>query len=336
MLRRAVLAFCVVLMTGCSPRTVSTASTPDYVPWLPLHTTGVYPQAPTPSPLAPVPIPAGTQPCKASQLEAASMDGGGATGHMNTPVGIRDRSSVACYLDGYPDITILDSAGRTLAQAAGVHDRGTFFDSWPPVRVLMTPGTPTLASEAHEPMSRGQAYLAIEWFVCKGGQAARLTMSLPDAGGSMTIPFNVRAPYAAQCDSYTPPTAGALRGPFSPAGYELPGPEYLTTDITISAPASVKRGTTLVYYVTVKNTSQSDYRLDPCPNYVEILGAKNPVAEYQLNCSPVGHVASGAGVKFEMKLSLPATVPLGTTMLQWALLDGRLAGTFVHATIAVD
>src|SRR5207245_1212734 len=154
MLRRSVLAFCVVLMTGCGPRTVATSSTRDYVPWLPLHTTGVYPQAPTPSPLAPVPIPAGTQPCKASQLEAASMDGGGATGHMNTPVGVRDRSSVACYLVGYPDITIVDSAGRTLAQAAGVHDRGTFFDSWPPVQVLMQPGTATLASEAHEPMSR--------------------------------------------------------------------------------------------------------------------------------------------------------------------------------------
>jgi len=255
---------------------------------------------------------------------------------MNTPVGIRDRSSVACYLDGYPDITVLDSAGRTLAQAAGVHDRGTFFDSWPPVQVLMQPGTPTLASEAHEPMSRGQAYLAIEWFVCKGGQAARLTMSLPDAGGSMTIPFLVRAPYAAQCDSYTPPIAGALRGPFSPAGYELPGPEYLTTEVTISAPASVKRGSTLVYYVTVKNTSQSDYRLDPCPNYVEILGAKNPVAEYQLNCSPVGHIAPGVAVKFEMRLTLPSTVPLGTTQLQWALIDGRVAMPNVHSSIAVD
>ena len=200
----------------------------------------------------------------------------------------------------------------------------------------MQPGTATLASEAHEPMSRGQAYLAIEWFVCKGGQAARLTMSLPDAGGSLTIPFVVRAPYAAQCDSYTPPIAGALRGPFSPAGYELPGPEYLTTEVTISAPASVKRGSTLVYYVTAKNTTQSDYSLDPCPNYIEILGAKNPVAEYRLNCSPVGHIAPGVAVKFEMKLTLPSTVPLGTTQLWWALLDGRVASPNVHATIAVD
>ena len=106
--------------------------------------------------------------------------------------------------------------------------------------------------------------------------------------------------------------------------------------IRISAPASVKGGSTLVYYVTIKNTSQSDYRLDPCPNYVEILGAKNAVAEYQLNCSPVGHIAPGASVKFEMKLSLPSTVPLGTMQLQWALLDGRVASPNVHTSIAID
>jgi len=88
--------------------------------------------------------------------------------------------------------------------------------------------------------------------------------------------------------------------------------------------------------VTVKNTSQSDYRLDPCPNYVEILGAKNPVAEYQLNCSPVGHIAPGVAVKFEMRMTLPSTVPLGTTQLQWALIDGRVAMPNVHSSIAVD
>jgi hypothetical protein len=49
----------------------------------------------------------------------------------------------------------------------------------------------------------------------------------------------------------------------------------------------------------------------------------------------VGHIASGAGVKFEMRLTLPSRVPLGTNDLIWALRDGRLALPFARTSIDV-
>jgi hypothetical protein len=270
-------------------------------------------------------------------LEAVAMGGSAATGgNVDSPIALRDTGSTACYLEGYPDVTILDAAGRSLAQAIGSANRGTYFPEWPEGQVLMEAGTPPLPHLAFAgQLSRGQALLNVQWWDCHQPTAAMLSMDLPDGGGNLTVPYSTRAPYYPTCDSNVQPAGTVTRGSFGPAGYQWPpDPAYLTMDIVISAPESAKRSSTLVYYVTVKNTSATDYRLDPCPNYVEILGGKAAVAEYQLNCSPVGHIAPGTSVKFEMRLALPSSVPIGTNELRWALSDGRL--TLPYATTSVN
>jgi hypothetical protein len=273
--------------------------------------------------------------CRAAQLEAILRGTSAATGgNVISSVVIRNAGAGACYLDGYPDITIFDAGGHALARASGTANRGTYFPDWPQLPVLVQPGTSPLSPGSEQAPTRGQAIVNAQWYDCQQPTASKLSLDLPQGGGNLTIGYAAKAPYNPTCDSTTPPPGTVSRGPFSPAGYELPGPAFISVDITLSAPASVKRGTTVVYYVTVKNTSSSDYRLDPCPDYVEILGAKNPVAGYQLNCGPVVHIAPGASDKFEMRLSLPASVPTGPTRLQWALVDGRLA--VPHATTSIS
>jgi hypothetical protein len=260
-----------------------------------------------------------------------------ATGHTNTPVYIRNKSSAPCYLVGYPDLRILDRAGQELVVATGASVGPTFFADGPAVQVLMRPGTPSLQPAApHAQASRGQAFMNIEWYDCRGARAASLSLDLPNLGGNLRIPFDVEAPSSAVCDSGTRSPVGLLRGPLSPAGYIWPPePKYITVSIAISAPALAKRGSTLVYFVTVKNADQVDYRLEPCPNYSELLNAKQVVASYQLNCPPVRHIPAGASVKFEIRLDLPASLSAGPNQLTWALNDGRLAAPFARAPLEI-
>lgn len=96
--------------------------------------------------------------------------------------------------------------------------------------------------------------------------------------------------------------------------------------MSIKAAEVVKRGSTLVYFVfvTIRNTSDVDYVLDPSPNYNEFLARKDVVASYRLNCAPVGHIAPRSAVTFEMRLTLPSWIDSGPNRLVWALGDGRL------------
>jgi len=267
------------------------------------------------------------------------MGGSAATGgNVDTPVALRNTATATCYLVGYPDITILDGANRPLAKAIGSANRGTYFPEWPEGQVLMEPGTPPLPHLSFAgQLSRGQALLNVQWWDCHQPTAVKLSMDLPLGGGNLTIPYSARAPYYPTCDSSVQPAGTVTRGAFGPAGYQWPPPPtYLKMDIAISAPPSVNHRSTLVYYVTVKNPSDRDYRLNPCPDYTEILGAKVAVAAYQLNCSPVGHIAPGTSVKFEMHLTLPSNVPIGTNDLMWALSDGRLTLPYARTSVNVN
>lgn len=262
--------------------------------------------------------------------------GGGATGHTNMPLDFRNRGSSTCFLQGYPDVTIRDSTGKILAQANGTLGRGTFFDVTGGVGpVLMDPGTQFATGPRLTPL-RGQAYVNIEWWDCAGATAARIDVVLPDGGGTLSVNFAVRAGYSAGCDGGSVSPSGVLRSQFIPTGFESPRFQYLPVSLSIDAPKSVKRGSTLVYYVTIRNDSTTtDYPLTPCPDYIEILGLKKAIAEYALNCRPVGDVRPGASVRFEMRLQIPPTMPVGLTSLRWMLNDFRIAVNREEATITV-
>jgi hypothetical protein len=328
------IALGLVSVAACSGHTMPAASM-DYVPWLALPESTVFPQAPSPSPTPPVPIPAATPACNGAQLQGAVMASSAATGHVNNPIVLRNTGSAACWLEGSADLRILDRTGQELAGVTGLGAGSTFFDDGPAVQVLLRPGTPPLPAP-HQPSIRGQAFMNIEWYDCHETRAATLSLYLPNGGGNLKVAFDVQAPVSPVCDSGTMSPVGLNRGPFSPAGYTWPpAPTYLKVDITISAPASAKRGSTLVYFVTVKNADQVDYPLDPCPSYHELLAGKQAVAGYQLNCAPVRHIPAGASVKFEMRLNLPGTVAIGPNQLTWALADGRLAAPFGQTPIEI-
>lgn len=330
----------LLVSVGCAAVNVHTAvgpsPSPGYVPWLPLAADpSVFPQAPPAPPSPPIPIPPGTQPCQASQLDAAYFISSAATGgNLDSPVRFRNHSPVYCYLEGYPDLTLLDARGSVLATSAGAASRGTYFPDGPDVPVLMVPGTAALAFTGN-PAPSGQAYLNVQWYDCSRPSAAGLSISLPQSGGTLTIPYAVTASYYPTCD--TDKTSRAfLRGLFNPSGIEWPpGPAYITLNVTIHAQASVKRGSTLDYFVEIQNTSNVDYALSPCPDYDEFLGAKQGWASYRLNCRPVGHIAPGAGVKFEMRLAVPSTLSSGPSTVTWVLVDGRVAIPHPSAAIAI-
>lgn len=338
-MRAAIVLVVLVVTVACGyvPRSTAVVSpAPSFVPWLPLPTSGVIPQAPSPSPAPPAPIPAGTPECPAGQLDVALGTGSGATGHLNIPIWLRNRGSTECFLQGYPDVTILDAAGRSLAQAIGSGQRGTFFDypDWV-VPILMRTGT-AFATTPYTAPPQGQARFNIEWYDCSYPTAAKLLIDLPDRKGEMTLDFPVKGAYYATCDG-AGPKSSLTRGMFTPTGIDWPPlPNYLPVTIALDVPASVAHGSSLTYFVTLANTGSVDYRLSPCPDYVEFVADKQGFAQYRLNCSGAGgHIAPDASARFEMKIQVPRSMPAGITRLQWGLLDFRIGSLPATATIAI-
>ena len=308
------------------------------IPWAALPPTGAYPQLASPSPLpnGPIPVPPGTPACRADQLEGAPLTKEAAAGNIDMPVALRNRSGTACVLEGYADVTVVDGAGNVVAPISGPELRGTFFDQVPAVPVLMLVGTPPLPSAVSAQPSRGQAVMNLTWYDCKLPQAARLWLALPNSGGRVVVPFPTKAVSSPACDGNPALAPQLSRGPLTSVGFTTPrSPDFLMVQVTISAPAQVRRGTTLVSYVTLSNTDSRPYQLDPCPDFTEFLTAKQPVDRHQLNCGPVGSVAPGAQVTFEIHLDVPATVAPGPNKMEWALIDGRVAVPYADAPITV-
>jgi Protein of unknown function (DUF4232) len=317
------------------------ASSDAAIAWLPLPAAHRYPTAPTPpaTPRPPIPVPPGTPTCQAGQLQGASAGEAVATGNVNMPIVVRNRAAAACVLAGWADVTILDGRGHLLAAAAGRANRGTFFADWPKVAVLLQPHTPRLPARLGfgQQLRRGQAVMNLSWYDCRQPQAAVLVLFLPNAGGRLRVPFDRRGAYSPACDNPGAGRAGVVvRGPLSPAGFPWPpAPRYLDVRVAIRAPASVRRGSTLAYQVTLTNRDHGSYRLDPCPDYNELLQAKQPLASYQLNCQPVGAIAPGQRVTFQLRLAIPATTVTGANRLIWALLDGRIAAPVATAPLTI-
>jgi uncharacterized protein DUF4232 len=307
------------------------------VPWLALAPGHRYLNAPLGSPVPPIPVPAGTPVCQAPQLEGASLGVAAATGNVNMPILLRNRGASDCYLEGFPDATVLAPTGKVLAQGSGVDGRGTFFGDGPAVQVMLKAGTaglPTPGPGYTPPL--GQAFLNFSWYDCKPYQANRLALDLPGGGGRLIVPFAMQAYYNAACDNGQPQVASVFRGPISPTGIEWPpGPDYIKVGISISVPASVKRGSTLVYYVTITDEDSRDYVVAPCPDYLELLNQKDPVASYQLNCGPRRTIDAGQQVTFQMRMNIPSSANAGSNTLRWALQDGRIDNSFADAPITL-
>jgi hypothetical protein len=338
-LGRGFVALAILATTGCAATQPHLAFTKPagYVPWAPLAATHNYVEAPPAPVVPPLPIPAGTPACQASQLEGAGVEGGGAGGNVNMPLMFRNMSSTACFLEGYVDVTVLDRAGAVLARGTGKTGRGTFFPEGPVTELLMTTGTPKLrAFGAHRPAGTGQAYMNFSWYDCRELQAAQLAIGLPDGGGTFRMPYPAKAAWYGACDSSRSYKA-IQRGALMPSGTQWPPPpEYINVHVAIDAPASAAPGTDLTYYVTIHNLSTKAFDLLPCADYSEMLTPKENIADYRLNCGGVKAIAAGQRVTFEMRMTLPTTTATGSRQICWYLIDGRIDNGNVCAPIRIS
>ncbi len=319
---------------------VTPTTTTTIVAWRDLPATNVIASPPPLKIVPPIQIPAGAKPCTAGQLDAKVFGQLGAAGHMDSPVDLRNRGSNPCFVEGFADVTIVDVSGTVLAQAAGTEHRRTFFGDPPVVPILLLTGTPALVTAEGIAQQRpaGQAEFHVEWYDCRSPKPATMTIDLPDGGGRLTVDYAVNTPVSPACDAVNggAPKLFLARGPFTPTGIVWPPqPVYLAFEATMSAPPKAKSGEALNFSVTVKNASPFDYVLDPCPDYLVELDWKIQIGRYQLNCTPVGHIAPSSSVTFEMRLKVPPSMFPGTYPLKWALADGRISGAVATATIEI-
>ncbi len=307
------------------------------MPWLPLAPTGQYIEGPT---ATPPPLPPGTPECRAAQLEGESIGEGAALSNVNMPVEVRNRSTSACYVHGYPDVTVFAASGRVLARAIGNEGRGTYFGDGPDVPVLLPPGTPRLPAPA-VPLGptklEGQAFMNLSWYDCPPlPWASRLALDLPDDTGRLLIPFPLQAYYNAACGNGHAQAPSVSRGPFGATGVPWPpAVETIPVMTKISVSAPVSRGKTLVYFVTIRNEGDRDYTLKPCPDYFEFLTGMKNGPSYQLNCAPAGKISPGRSVTFEMRLPVSADQATGPTYINWSLADGRLDNPAAQAEVLI-
>ncbi len=266
----------------------------------------------------------------------------GEMGQTTMPIVLRNRGASRCYLEGFADVTVFSRDGRVLAQVAGLTGRGTYFDVWHGVPVLMELDTPTFSTTSNPgphaiPGVRGQALMNLSWYDCRAPQAANVAVDLPTGAGRLIVPFPFKAAVSQACESQgTVGLTPLSRGPFSPSGFDPPS-EFLFVEvvITMQAPASVRHGSTLAYFVTLSNASQTVYGLETCPDYVETVDGKLANASYQLNCGPMDHIAPGGGATFEMRIDVPASAPRGSYLLTWGLIDGRINPNSAETTIEI-
>ena len=174
----------------------------------------------------------------------------------------------------------------------------------------------------------------LSWYDCASPQADHLAVGLPDGGGSVTVAFPYKGDANPGCWPGNTQSPSVVRGPLSPAGPRWT-PQLAPISVSISAPPSVRHGTTLIYFVTITNADDSPFDLHPCADYVQTVAPKVVLSTYQLNCDGVAPLAPDRRSSFEMRADIPASAPLGSNRLGWWLFDDRIQtpGASVPLTI---
>jgi len=336
--RAIVTALAAAFLTACgSVSTLATAPPSTYVPWVPLPPAHVDPMPPPAG--TPIAVPPGTPSCLASQLEGRMIGRYSNMSNPDAPVVLRNAGGSACSLEGFPDLAVLDPSGRTLDRVSGATGIGTYYDSTlQPVPVLMEPGTAPLDTAVDwghgQGLKPGQAFFNVEWIGCTLQRAATLVIGLPGGGGRFSIRFDTTTNGLDVCSHDVP----LRRGPFDPTGISWnPDRHLLDVEATISMPVdTVKRGTTLVYFVTLRNRSAEDYVLKgSCPDFWEGVTAEKMSPSFELNCAPVGTISPGESVTFQMKLDVHAGITPGPTTLLWNVFDRRVIADYPSAQITI-
>ncbi len=285
---------------------------------------GVIPWLPAVPPAMPVPPDA--PPCVAASL-AADFEVQGATGSLAGGVILANGAGAPCSLLGPVTVRFLDGS-----DPAGLTPYPLEPD--PP-----DAGVPLPSLRALGP---GEAAFVRVWWSnwCGDPAPTRIGFRLP-SGDELTFPLS----RSARCDApAAPSTLGvgapeprasqpslASRLPLAAAIVEqrAAGPKLIPT-------AYGRRGGTAVFHVALRNLSRRRFRFGPaCPTYVEGTGLELPSELHLLNCRPVDTINPGERVVFEMRIRVPAAVPLGRNPLTWTLAPASYLPPFAGGVIVV-
>jgi hypothetical protein len=318
-----------------SPGCPWTGSAPSaqVIPWTPL-TPNLIPPAPK---LGPAPLPPGTPPCQANELQGAELGGQGATGHVLTSFVFVGTGPGSCYLDGTPSVGLLDPNSQIIA----IKQQAPYKPTQQPGRTLVNPGPlPT----PHSPINLGQAALTIDWVshgeACPGAAAVvpvQVLVAIP-GGGVVAIAINPQL-VAFPCQGLG---VGAFEGPYVPI---QPGPPPPLPAISMQVPSTGRVGVGLPYLVTLTNDhAQALDLIALCPTYEEELfadpGKGTPPLGgkhiYALNCGPPGSIPAGASVTFQMVFLVPGDAARGTYRLVFMLGYWNAMTSYSQATVTLN
>jgi hypothetical protein len=246
--------------------------------------------------------------CTAADLEIVVGRAGAFHGQATQELNLRDRGTEACFLAGAPQARLPIAGGRAQVGDGGFGAQRV--DLAPGQSATLLIGTPAICPGVGQPKI-----------------ASSVQLTLPDgesviAGGTW-VDTACGAAAVIAFDALAPPTAA-------------PGPLSAVNGV-VAAPPAAARGSVLAYRVTLRNPSPSSIALAPCPAYTETLGdggATTVQHTLLLNCRAAGSIAANAGLTYQMKLAVPASVPTGLTKLSWKLeVPGGLAlGAVISVT----
>lgn len=296
-LRGLVLVAVMASLLACGDATPGGATGTAVIPWL--DSQG------TPSSL--VSAAHAARECGAADLALTVGNAGALHGQAAQELELRNRATDACFLSGVPRAQLSDVP--TQSQVSSGQYAQQRVDLAPGQSAVVLVGAPAGCAASANP---------------RLSSSIRLTLPNGDVVDAHGTRVNT------EC------------GPASVAGFSATSPPVTRTAVStlkpsIVAPQSVARGSTLTYQVRISNRSSTAIALSPCPSYTHGLGITAANATQRtvlLNCDAASAVGAATTLTYEMKVQVPASMPVGQTKLFWKLEvpDGALAGATISIT----
>lgn len=284
-----------VILAGCGKVTAQIKSSPN--PGT-AKVSGLVPWIDSPSPVPPIssPIPAAipqtnAPPCKAADLAFVNSGPSQLTGDHGIILELRNIGSASCLLSGTPKVV---AVGTGLPNITATNRPMIFFgqeaDTPPGGVVFLFVGVSAACSTTGQ---NPTIYNTLDIYYPLGGELVVHGLSLDNYCGMATTPFYSVKP-----------------------GPQYPNPPTINLVPTLKLPATVKAGTTLTYEVDISNPRGKPAELLPCPIYMEYSSFRTSFL-YHLNCSSVHSIAPHGEVRYQMKMAIPASAPLGEASIHW-------------------
>jgi len=301
------------LLASCTSGTAPPqASASGVVPWKALL--GV--ESPLVAP-APLPVPAGTRRCAASDLVGGQMTTQGMTGgQLASEVNFVNRSATPCRLDGPPGLVLRNSSGTVLARPTSTPPgAGTISILMAARRTLGSPHSPSRPGAAVAELIWSPQDLAEPGGTCPTATPTVATMSFtfPGGGGTVSIALAPSVPLFAPC-------GGVKLAGFQGTVSAVP-PTAPTLAARLVVPRPVVPGRVLKYLLVLRNLGATAVDLRRlCPTFTEGLAASGFKAfqTYSLNCAAAGTIGAFQQRTFAMQFQVPKDVPHGVVDLEWS------------------